>query len=239
MNRKPLLFTFAFIFATPLADADVLAGWNVDTVNVARDLSPENNHAFESTTTSSNIAGATLSLSSTLTPSDANDSYGFKINVADQQTSLAGAISAKHFIEFNISASPGYQLDLTSLEMNGQSTATGADNIAILTSTNDFVNYSAIASVSGISGNTGGFDTDSSGFGDPIDLTGSSYQGINTITFRIYGWNTNGTTGATSLRNLTGDNLIINGAVVPETSTVLPLAGLLGLTIIGSRRRKA
>ena len=248
MNRKPLLFTFAFIFAAPLADADVLAGWNVgdsdgtDRIDVDGSLSSEDNYAFESTTTASNIAGATLSLGPGVNPSTTAGQYGFKIGSGNESLTLANAITNEHFIQFNISAVDNFHLNLSSLEMTGESSGNGANAVAILTSIDGFVDGKQIASVTDISDgidDTGGFDTDSSGFGAPIDLTGSSYQGINTISFRIYGWDTGGGAGITYLRGLNGDNLIINGAVVPETSTVLPLAGLLGLTIIGSRRRKA
>mgnify|MGYP005995976383 CR=1 FL=1 len=62
------------------------------------------------------------------------------------------------------------------------------------------------------------------------------------VEFRIYGWGTEGATGVTSLRSLTGDDLVINGAVtsisaIPEVSTVLPLAIIFSLSLVGSRRR--
>jgi hypothetical protein len=125
--------------------------------------------------------------------------------------------------------------------MNGESTGTGAANVAIMSNVAGFTPGNEIASVSSAN-TTGGFDTDSSGFGSSITLSGSNYANLSSIIFRIYGWNSTSGSGATYIRNLTGNDLVISGTVtaVPEPSTYAAILG--GVALVGvmvTRRRKS
>jgi hypothetical protein len=244
MNKHSLLITSAFFLTTRLAEAALLVGWDVDGVKTSSLTTPD--YALANTVKDPNVEVSHLTLSSEViadNPTNPQSRYGFRIG--EGTDSLAAAITANHFIEFDIKASSGYVLNLDSLDMNGQSSGTGADNVAIYYSLDGFsTDGSQIAMASGVNSKTGGFDTDSDGFGGPIVLTGGAFQNINTANFRIYAWNSTSEQGITSIRNLSsngGNDLRINGTVsaIPEISTTLPLGGLLGLTIIGFRRRKS
>ncbi|MFT7302023.1 MAG: hypothetical protein ACI8UZ_000859 [Akkermansiaceae bacterium] len=249
MNKHSLLITSAFFLTTPLAEAALLVGWDVDGVKTSSLTTPD--YALANTVKDPNVEVSHLTLSSEViadNPTNPQSRYGFRIG--EGTDSLAAAITANHFIEFDITASSGYVLNLDSLNMNGQSSETGADNVAIYYSLDGFstagspITPTTGSTASGFSGKAGGFDTDSDGFGGPIVLTGGAFQNINTANFRIYAWGSTNQRGITSIRNLSsngGNDLRINGTVsaIPEISTTLPLGGLLGLTIIGFRRRKS
>lgn len=230
LRRVSLLFAGMLLFAPCVARADILAGWDVDGVDVADGTGIDESSApytFTAGTQHANVAEAKLTLGSGVNPSTTAGQYGFK--VSDAKDSLADAITANHYIEFTLEAEAGYVLNLSSLEMNGQSSGNGADDVALLSSIDGFSGGSEIAAVSGISGDTGGFDTDASGFGAAIDLSADGFQGLTLVTFRIYGWNTGGGAGITYLRNLAGDDLVINGSLaaagpVPSAPVIRPAA---------------
>lgn len=238
-NTIPLTLIL-FTAAWSPAQSATLVAWNVDGLDVADDLLAGDHYAFAATSTALNVESTNLTLGSGLIPSDTAGQYGFKVPTIEETTSLADAISAGHFFQFEVQASPGYLLDLTKLEMNGQSSGTGANEVALLVSTDNFLTSSTLGSLSGISGNTGGFDTDPSGFGS-IDL--SSFTGVDAVSFRLYGSGTTTTQGKaqgiTYVRNLTGDDLVIEGSVapIPEVTSSLTLAGLLAFSAFARRRR--
>lgn len=224
------------------AHGAVLVAWDVEGVDVADGTGIDESSSpftFTAGTRAGNISDAELTLSSAVNPSTSADQYGFKISAGDEETTLAGAITSGHYLQFTIEVASGYQVNLTSIEMNGESTGTGADDVALLSSVDGFSAGNEIDSVTNIQDVTGGFDTDSSGFGAAIDLSASKYQGLTgTTTFRLYGYNTSGGTGVTRLRSLSGDDLVINGgvSVIPEPATM----GMLFLGVGGllyARRR--
>lgn len=226
-------------FGTLSSQGALLATWDVSGIELDGATAPNSSPYTFGAVLDSGVASANLTLSTTVNPTTSSDQYGFKISSANAQTSLSGAISAGHYFEFTITANANTVLNLSSIELVGQSSATGANSAAILSSIDGFASGNELDSVTGIAGNTGGLDTDASGFGAPIDLTGINYQGITTATFRVYGWDTSTTSGAgtTLIRNLGGNDLIINGTtvVVPEPSAAL--LGALSALILLRRRR--
>lgn len=226
-----ILLTAGFLMLGISAQGQTLSTWDFDGIDLDN-LDPANQYKLSAGTTANGIDQADLSLAAGVTHSTASGQYGFRVANAEAQSSLAGAIASGHYLEFTLSAEPGNTLSLTSLEFNGQSAATGADNIALLSSVGGFTESAALATRNSIAGVTGGFDTDSSGFGGPIDLSSADFQNIAGVTFRLYGWNTSGSTGSTYFRNLSGDDLVIHGTVnVPEPATAGLLTG--GLTLLG------
>lgn len=240
MNKSLLtiLAASATLAMVQSASAVELTAWDVDGIDLDDLTTPYTING----TTAANIASSALTLSGTVNNSTSINQSGFKIAVVDQQTSLSGAITAGHYFQFTLTASPGFVLNLTSIEMNGGSSGTGADGGAFLSNLGGgFTAGSAIASTTGKQGVTGGFDTDASGFGGPINLSAATFQGISSVTFRFYGWDTTSASGVTNIRSLSGNDLIINGdvAAVPEPQTYALIIGGLIVTVIFARRRRA
>ena len=130
----------------------------------------------------------------------------------------------------------------TDIRMNGETSPTGAKNVAIMSSIDTYVDGNEIATLADrhLIG-AGDLDTDGSGWGGPIDLSAPKYQGLKgTFSFRLYGWNTGSGSGITYIRNLADvDDFEINGAsmMIPEpASPALMLAVFLGVAAV--RRSK-
>jgi len=195
-----------------VSEAAPVAAWDMNGVDLD-DGSHVSPYVIDANQITSHVAVAQISLSTNVNPTMTVNQYGFKISGVDEQTTLAGAILAGHYIEITLTASSTHRLNLTSLEMNGQASATGCDDFAVLSSVDGFTDSAVIASVTGKAGVTGGFDTDGSGFGAPIDLSAPKYSGLPSITIRLYGWNSTGGSGVTYIRALVGNDLIVNGTV--------------------------
>ncbi len=219
--------------------ADVLASWDVNGVDVAdgtgidEGVSP---YRFTSPNLLANVSDAKLSLGS-VNPSEASHTYGFMLS--SNQSTLADAIGANDYIEISISVASGFQMNFSSFEMNGESTGTGCDDVAFMSLIAGYSSGNELQALTGRQDVTGGLDTDSSGWGAPVDLSGSVYQAVTgTTTFRVYGWNSSGTTGGTRGRNLSGDDFVINGTIspVPEPAT-FALVGMGGALAFLARRR--
>lgn len=230
--------TSLVVFLIPqLGTAAVLAGWDVNGIDLDGATAPNSQPYTYGATLAANITSGNLTLSTTVNPSTAIDKYGFKITGGEEQTSMAGALSAGHYFQFTINAAPNFSLNLTSIEMHAEATGTGANTGALFSSIAGFTAGNELASVTGAQGVTGGFDTDPSGFGAPIDLDSPAYQGVSSVTFRFYAWDTSSGSGTTRIRDLSGNDLIINGTVtaVPEPSCTL--LGLAGAILFFRRRR--
>ncbi len=228
------------LLSSPVLYADLLAGWDVNGVDVSGG-SGIDDAAFPYTKNATelgvNISGGALALGFD-GPSSTANTYGFRFLAGTHQTSLGDAIVSSHYIEFTVAASAGYQFDLASIEMNGESGDSGPDNIALMSDVDGFLAGNEIASLTGLQGVTGGWDTDASGWGAPIDLSGSQYQGLAAVTFRIYGWNSSGATSS-GIRNLSGNDLVVNGTVkaIPEPA-VIALISMFGVGVLITRRVK-
>ncbi len=233
--RRALFSVFALLSLPGYAD--VLTAWDLAGVDAA-DLPAGAPYEFAATTrhVSGSVDGA-LMLGGGVNPSTTAGQYGFKVSSADEQITLAGAIAENHYIQFTLIADEGFCFNLSSLEMKGESSSTGSDNVALMSDVDGFVSGNEIATLGERQGVTGGWDTDASGWGSPIDLSDSQYQKRTAITFRIYGWNTTSGSGVTALRNLSGDDLIISGTLeaIPEPA-VITFISIAGLGTIFVRR---
>jgi hypothetical protein len=184
-------------------------------------------YAFAATSNETGNVTARLTLGDGVNPSTSPNQYGFKVSLGDTQTSLSGAIADHHYIEIFLVVSDGYELNLSSMEIAGEtSPGTGCTNMALMSSLDGYDAGNEIASVNHAN-QTGGFDTDVSGFGAPIDLSGVQYQHLTgTNTFRLYGWNSVSGAGVNYIRNLSGNDLVVNGTVAELSSD-----GSLSLTM--------
>lgn len=234
---KRMVLVVGMAVAAGGVEAAVVAGWDVNGVelDVGSGLdAPGAPYAFSATTGEPASVIATLTLGDGVNPSTSADQYGFKISSSDQTNSLAGAIESQHYLEFSLSVSSGYELNLSTIEMNGQATGSGCSNLVLMSSMDGFTVGNEIASASPVNV-TGGFDTDISGFGSPIDLSDIQYQNLTgSISFRLYGWNSTSGSGSTYLRNLVGNDLLINGSIVELPSSESPTLSLIASNGTGS-----
>ncbi len=232
MKKIALLFSALFLTAVSYGQV-VLISWDLNGVDLDSG-SPSGPSYSISGSTGDNIDSGALTLSTSVNTTTTSGQYGFKVN-EEGTPGLANSITRGYYIQFTVAASTGYDLSISSIEWNGSSSASGSDNIALLSDVKGFTDGNEIASFTN-DGSTGGYDeTISSGSFD------SSYNNLSSITFRIYGWNISGSTGTTFLRNLSGNDLVINGttaaSAVPEPSTYALIFGAATLGFCVYRRR--
>ena len=210
-----------------LANADAIVGWEITGVDVNDGIGASSSapYTFSATTVlNANVSGE-LTLGAGVNPTTTATQYGFKISSANAQTTLAGAISNNHYLQFSVTVASGFLLNLSSIDLVGDASSTGSDNVAFFTSIDGFTAGDEIASAASVAGITGGLDSDGSGFG-ALDLSAGAYQGLSgTVDFRIYGYNSSTSSGAgtTKIRNLSNDDLVVNGTLVavPEPSSAV------------------
>ncbi len=146
-----------------------------------------------------------------------------------------GAVSNNDYIEFTLSASPTYSLDLTNVTLNYGYTNTGVpvfnDTFFVRSSVDSYATNLAPGLITAaVPGGTAGGTTP---LFATFDLSAAAYDNLSTITFRLYQYDDLDET--TSLTRF--DNITVNGDVVPEPSTLAMLLGGVGLLTLIRRRR--
>lgn len=126
--------------------------------------------------------------------------------------SYGAAFDPTDYVEATVSANPGFVLDLTQFAAEVYRSGTGPQNVEIRTSVD---NYAAPITAATIPLATT-WQVIS------VTLTGAAYQGLSSITVRIYAYGATGTTPANG--TLRFDNVTLSGAVTPvggaETASV-------------------
>ncbi len=204
--------------------AEIIAAWEVSGLELddGTHLAP---FVVAAHTAATHMAMAEVSLSYSVNRSTTADKYGFKISDSYEQTSLAGAIAAGHYMEFTLATDDDYAVTLNTLEIRGESTGSGCDNIAVLSDVGGFAEDQAIAGVSSNALGTWawGFDPyGGEGYGDVIELSDPAYSNLESVVFRIYGWNSSSGSGCSRIYNVSGYDVIFSGTVAP-----IPVVGSL------------
>jgi len=153
---------------------------------------------------------------------------------AGTATSLAEALAENEYISFTITPAIGPGLQLQSLKFSqalvGSTGATINIGIALFSSVNGFADISDVVTGGHFQNTTNGVLSLTQ---REIDL--SSLGAVTTPTeFRLYVYDNSGTNG----RAHRIDDLVLEGSVIPEPSSVLSL-GVAALFIAGRRRRCA
>jgi hypothetical protein len=143
-------------------------------------------------------------------------------------TNRTGNYDPSKYFEFSLIASAGYILSMSNITFGLGRSGTGPRTFAWSSSVDSFSafagNYSSLGS-SGLFGTNSGsiyFLTDTtSGTGTNVvlGLSGAAFQGLSSITFRLYGWNSEGSGGTGGLQG----PLTFTGSIdiVPEPPTFL------------------
>jgi len=213
--KKIVLLSLLFYLSFGNFTFAQLASWDVNGVVVADGIGIDESsspYSFTSPSRATHITDAKLTLSASVNPTTSASQYGCKVSVFP--TTLSTAIAAGHYIQVSITVESGYSIDFSDIVMKGQTSGTGWDDVAFMSEIAGYTDVNALQEIGSIQDVTGGFDTDASGWGSPIDLSSIGYQGVTgTTTFRIYGWNATSGAGTNYIRNLTGEDFIINGIV--------------------------
>ncbi len=212
-----------------LADADAapLVGYNftggtVGTLTPATSLDP-------TTAPPTNVTATAISVASGLSGSTFQDNSGnIDLNMlpgGSSSTTEAGAV-ASQYIEFTLdtpSASFGLDLDTLTLDLL-RGGSTGDRNLFLRTSLDG---YTANISPGVVTAPASSTLTTFTFADTPLY---NSVQG--SVTFRLYTYNSAGIN-----RSVRVDNIVVDGAVIPEPTTFAMLLGGLGIVSLLRRRR--
>lgn len=160
--------------------------------------------------------------------------------------SLTGSYDPTKYFEFSLSADNGSTFSMSNLTFGLGRSGTGPRSWAWASSVDNFASFAGNYSSLGTSGLFGtevsainppgaiyflSDSTSTSGGNLVLDLSDASYQNLNSITFRLYGWNAEGTAGTGGLQG----PLSFSGSLVPEPTSSL-LAGLGSVVLLRRRR---
>ncbi|WPJ95479.1 hypothetical protein SH580_18840 [Coraliomargarita algicola] len=253
IHKKYSLIGLAFLAATLNSQAATLVGWDFGTpdAEAANSVNPAPTTIASGLSITSALDGvggwngsATqytigdntgVAASGTTFGSTEAGNFGTTTNNANGGN-LGAAITGNDYISFAITADTAGALDITGFSVSGAIASSKAAN-----------KWNILAQVDG--GSTwevaGALTTDQTitatqgltDFTDIfIDLSGNAtFQGIDSVEFRIYSWGGNGTTSSSRAQI---DNLLVEG-VIPEPSTYALLAGCFALSSVMLRRRRA
>jgi len=224
---KTFILLWGLIFATGPVLAQ-LAVWEVNGITAST------SNPLNAANIDENLSSATLGLGDGVTPSGTASTFG---GSSFNTTSLASAIDTNDYISFTLTSKTGYSINISSISFNsGVGTAVTNFNGALMSSATGF---SVNNTLHTYSFSTAGAPNQSITLSSITNLQNIS----GTIEFRLYGWRDTSGTSTFGIRNLSGNDLVINGttslAPVPEPSTYTAILGGVALvSVVAVRRRK-
>lgn len=204
--------------------AATLAQYTFPTATTAETGTP-----YQATVVATNVTATTIAdtsgkiLMTTATGNYTTSPPVLKLGPQTAGASINDALTNGTFVSFTLTADAGQVLNLTSLTFD---VAKGGDS-----GTRGYVvTSSALGHDQVLSGGDPG-STQPTLSARNVDLTGSAYQNLSSITFRLYAYSPG------SGQTIDFDNITVNGSVVPEPSTTVLAA--LGAAAMVLRRKRA
>jgi hypothetical protein len=154
---------------------------------------------------------------------------------------LTGVVDLTKYLEFSLTADSG-TINISSITFGVGRSGTGPRQWEWRSSVDSFAsvltNYTSLnASVTESLGTLTTPDANAGYTGNTLDLSGGSFENLSSVTFRLYGYNSEGTAGTGGLQ---GPLTFSGVSVVPEPSTyaLLALSGLAWAGCSARRRRR-
>jgi len=175
------------------------------------------------------------------TSSNSNGNYrasGWGTGATNASDTFTGAIDLNKYFSFTLTADAGYTFDMTSITFGLGRSGTGPRQWQWRSSADNYASaLAAIAPVTGVTASGGvmtTLDTTASTWtGNVLTLSGAAFQGLSSITFRLYGYNAEATAGTGGLQGPLSFAGFTETIPAPGAVALLGVAGL-----IGSRRRR-
>ena len=230
-----LLFVYAALASS--AQADVLVAYPF-TGNSDAPTSVADGITATSFTAGSGLAAGAIGFSTAAVENsgeaDATVPVRF-IRGTTTTTTEAGAISGNDYFSFTLTPGGTDLLNLDSLffDYSGNTLSAG-------TMSTSFFIQSSVDNFTSIVGSTATVDTTGTGSTPrpfqrhTLNLSGTSFQNLDEVTFRLYIYQSDD--NSNTLARL--DNVTVSGTVIPEPGTYALIAGSLALVAIMVRRRR-
>ena len=223
----PTTLAFALI-STPLAHSATLAEYTFTGGSSA------------DSATATNVTVSTFTIAAGTGSGFSSSSGTVFLRSTGTASTLAGAIDANDYVEFNIEVAEGFSMDLSSLSFEHKASAALVDLVPYESNFSTFTSVDGFAEANVIDTSTATHTSVNGGATTllrtaSIDLTSSTFQDLTgTTTFRIYGFDDKNANDA--IMRL--DNVTVFGAVtaVPEPSTI-SLISLGGVSMLLRKKR--
>ena len=165
-------------------------------------------------------------------PTASGNDDRFNSNTWSEANNLASAISDKSYLRFDIAPVAGAEMTFTSLTFDMKRSSTGPTSFALLSSIDGFSDLAAIETWT-LTGATNNDNT-----ADLVTGLGGKFANLTSnVEFRLYGYNAGGPSGSAGI-GIAGDDLFIEGTVIPEPSTYALIFGGIALGFVVWRKRR-
>jgi hypothetical protein len=175
------------------------------------------------------------------TSTNSNSNYrasGWGTGATNGSDSFTGSIDLNKYFTFTLTADSNYTFDMTSITFGLGRSGTGPRQWQWRSSVDNFASaLTSITPVTGVAVSSGVMTTldgtASTWTGNVLSLSGASFQGLSSVTFRLYGYNAEATGGTGGFQGALSFAGSTNNVPIPGAMALLGVAGLLG-----ARRRR-
>lgn len=211
--------------------AAILANYNFDSATPQASAPTEPGSIAENFLYGPGINGGSFRFTSftSATPPNSINMLGSETN----GNNVVSTVEAEDYWSFTVTTTVGTLLNLDSLTFRYGGSTDITSNIFVRSSADGFTNNLAFSTSDTVltytvpGGTTGSFAP------DPTSIPLPGHQNLSAITFRIYGYDTTSSANTSGVRL---DDVILNGTVIPEPSTLLTLT-TASLLLLPCRRR--